>query len=90
MKTITITLLMCFLFGLQARAQSGVDLNDPNVIIEYKKYESFDLGNLEIQGTLIAPGDLSVQERDRRRFSRSLFERENFDAEVAADVKHLR
>lgn len=90
MRILTITILMCFLFTLQAKAQTDVDLNDPNVIIEYKKYESFDLGNLEIKGTLIAPGDLSVQERDRRRFSRTLFERENFDPEVEADVKHLR
>lgn len=90
MRALIITTLMVVLFSLQARAQNDVDLNDPNVIIEYKKYESFDLGNLEIKGTLIAPGDLSVQERDRRRFSRSLFERENFDPEVAADVKHLR
>lgn len=86
----TLGFLAFFLFSSSIFAENSENLNDPNVIIEYKKYESFDLGNLEIKGTLIAPGDLSVQERDRRRFSRALFERENFDPEVADDVKHLR
>ncbi|MAF78348.1 MAG: hypothetical protein CME63_16895 [Halobacteriovoraceae bacterium] len=61
-----------------------------NVVIKYKKYESFDLGNLEIEGKIIAPGDLSVKERSRRTFSRALFEREQFDAEVRKDIQNLR
>ena len=61
-----------------------------NVVIKYKKYESFDLGNLEIEGKIIAPGDLSVKERSRRTFSRALFEREQFDPEVRTDIQNLR
>lgn len=66
------------------------DPNDPNVQIEYKQYESFDLGNLEIEGKIIAPGDLSVQQRDRKRFNRDLFERFNFNPEIKEDIYHLR
>ena len=61
-----------------------------NIIIKYKQYESFDLGNLEIKGKIIAPGDLSVKERQRKRFSRALFERDHFDPEVRKDIQNLR
>lgn len=80
------TLLLLFFSTLAL----GQDLDDPNVIIEYKQYESFDLGSLEIEGQLIAPGDLTVQERERRRFSRNLFERHDFDDMVIEDIKTLR
>jgi hypothetical protein len=87
MRAIVVTLII-FISGIQTSLSQ--DANDPNVIIEYKKYESFDLGNLEIEGQLIAPGDLTVQERERRRFSRPLFERYDFDPEVTTDIKTLR
>tara|TARA_R110002072_G_scaffold64203_3_gene159517 strand:- start:127387 stop:127638 length:252 start_codon:yes stop_codon:yes gene_type:complete len=61
-----------------------------NVIVKYKQYEKFDLGNLEIKGKVIAPGDLSVLERKRKVFSRDLFERKNFDDLIKQDIKNLR
>ncbi|MCP4911996.1 MAG: hypothetical protein GY909_02665 [Oligoflexia bacterium] len=61
-----------------------------NVIVKYKQYEKFDLGNLEIKGKVIAPGDLSVLERKRKVFSRDLFERMNFDDKIKNDIKNLR
>ena len=61
-----------------------------NVIYKYKQYESFDLGNLEIKGNLIAPGDLSVKERQRKFFSRELFDRDDFHPEVNEDIRNLR
>lgn len=61
-----------------------------NVIIEYKKYESFDLGNLEVKGQLLAPGDLSVKERDRKVFERALYERFDFNRESKKDIRNLR
>jgi hypothetical protein len=88
MKAGIILLLVSTLYQTTSFAQT--ESNDPNVIIEYKKYESFDLGNLEIEGQLIAPGDLTVQERERRRFSRNLFERYDFDPETKQDIKTLR
>lgn len=84
----SITLLISFSsFGAEEKTY---DPNDPNVRIEYKQYESFDLGNLEIEGKIIAPGDLSVQQRDRKRFNRNLFERFDFNPEVKEDIYHLR
>ena len=61
-----------------------------NVIYKYKQYEKFDLGNLEIKGEIIAPGDLSVRERDRKIFEGNLFERKNYDKEIIQEIKFIR
>lgn len=63
---------------------------DEKVIYQYKKYEKFDLGNLEVKGQLIAPGDISVRERERRRFEMDLFTRKDFDGFIKKDVESLR
>ena len=63
---------------------------EQKVIYQYKKYEKFDLGNLEVKGQLIAPGDISVRERERRRFELELYTRKDFDAFIRKDVESLR
>jgi hypothetical protein len=63
---------------------------EEKVIYQYKKYEKFDLGNLEVKGQLIAPGDISVRERERRRFELDLYSRKDFDAFIKKDVESLR
>lgn len=60
------------------------------IIYEYKKYEKFDLGNLEVKGELIAPGDISVRERDRKRFSTDFYIRDSFKSQILEDIKSLR
>ena len=34
---------------------------------------------MEVKGQLIAPGDISVRERDRKRFELDLYSRKDFD-----------
>jgi hypothetical protein len=63
---------------------------EENVIYQYKKYEKFDLGDLEVKGQLIAPGDLSVRERDRRRFELDLYNRTDFEPMIKHDIRTLR
>lgn len=63
---------------------------DDKVIYQYKKYEKFDLGNLEVKGQLIAPGDISVRERERKRFELDLYSRKDFDAFIEKDIDSLR
>lgn len=63
---------------------------EQKTIYQYKKYEKFDLGNLEVKGQLIAPGDISVRERDRRRFELDLYTRKDFDEFIKKDVESLR
>ncbi len=72
--------------GIAAAASA----QEPPVIYQYKKYEKFDLGDLEVKGQLIAPGDLSVRERERRRFEVDLYNREHFDDLVADDIQTAR
>jgi hypothetical protein len=63
---------------------------EEKIIYQYKKYEKFDLGNLEVKGQLIAPGDISVRERERRRFEVDLYSRKDFDSFIKKDVESLR
>jgi hypothetical protein len=77
-----------FAFGLYMIAQAHGE--DQKTIYQYKKYEKFDLGNLEVKGQLIAPGDISVRERERRRFELDLFSRKDFDDFIKKDVESLR
>lgn len=60
------------------------------VVYKYKEYEKFDLGDLEIKGSIIAPGDISVKERRRKVFERDLLHRDNFDKKIIDEIKFLR
>lgn len=60
------------------------------VIYKYKEYEKFDLGDLEIKGSIIAPGDISVKERRRKVFERDLLRKDDFDKKIIQEIKFLR
>lgn len=80
-ELITMALLLTF---------SSSSFAKENVIYKYKQYEKFDLGNLEIKGEIIAPGDLSVRERNRKVFEANIFEREDYDKEIIKEIKFIR
>lgn len=82
-----IIVVLLFLISLNANAQGP---SEQKVIYKYKQYESIDLGGLEIKGNIVAPGDISVKERDRKEFQRTLLNRLNFDPEIKEDVRNLR
>lgn len=79
--------ILTFILGLYLMSDAW---GEEKVIYQYKKYEKFDLGNLEVKGQLIAPGDISVRERERRRFELDLYSRKDFDALIQKDVDSLR
>ncbi len=79
-----------FIYALSMVMMSEAFGQEEKVIYQYKKYEKFDLGNLEVKGQLIAPGDISVRERERRRFELDLYSRKDFDAFIKKDVESLR
>ena len=60
------------------------------IIYKYKEYEKFDLGDMEIKGSIVAPGDLSVKERRRKTFRRKLYQRLEFNKKIITDIKYLR
>jgi len=82
---IAITLITIFVFN-QAQAEE----KKQNIIYKYKDYEAIDLGSLEIKGKIIAPGDLTVVERERKKFDRELLEKTNFDIENKREIYNLR
>lgn len=84
-----IKLIICanlIFFSVRAFSQD----EKKNIIYKYKEYESIDLGSLEIKGQIMAPGDLTVNERERQSFKRSLLEKNNFDFENKREIENLR
>ena len=61
-----------------------------NTVYKYKEYEVVDLGSMEIKGQIVAPGDLTVNDRERKVFKRSLLEKENYDFENRREIENLR
>lgn len=82
-----ILLLTIALTSLSAFAQEDVK---KNIVYKYKEYEVIDLGSLEIKGQIMAPGDLTVNERERQSFKRALLEKNNFDFENRREIENLR
>lgn len=78
------------LLVLALLALSGQIFGEDNVIIKYKTYERVDLGNLEIKGEIIAPGDLSVMERGRKVFDTELLDKRDLRDYIDRDHKLLR
>lgn len=87
MKKLMIILSLTMALGAVAQ---DAPKTESKVIYQYKKYEKFDLGNLEVKGQLIAPGDISVRERERKRFELDLYSRKNFDPFQKKDIESLR
>ncbi len=85
MKTI-IAIMTTLLLTTATNAQE----EKKNVIYKYKEYEVIDLGSLEIKGQIMAPGYLTVNERERQSFKRSLLEKNNFDFENRREIENLR
>ncbi len=61
-----------------------------SIVYKYKEYEVIDLGSLEIKGQIMAPGDLTVNERERQTFKRNLLEKQNYDFENKREIENLR
>ncbi|MCT4641730.1 MAG: hypothetical protein N4A33_05480 [Bacteriovoracaceae bacterium] len=60
------------------------------VIYKYKQYEKFDLGDLQIKGELIAPGDLTVKQRNNKFFYNDLYTRKKYKKVMINEIKFLR
>ena len=69
---------------------SPVTYSKTKVIYKYKQYEKFDLGDMEVKGSIVAPGDLSVKERRRKIFKREFYKRENLKDIITNEIKVLR
>ena len=91
MKTILIMTLSFMSLSINAEeTKQDKTQNKASTVYKYKEYEVIDLGSMEIKGQIIAPGDLTVNERERKVFKRSLLEKTNFDFENKREIENLR
>ena len=84
-----ILILSMFLFSSVILGQESKKEN-VKIVYKYKQHEEIDLGDLEIKGQIIAPGDLSVVDRARGDLRRRLFNKGNFNKEVRRNIQNLR
>jgi hypothetical protein len=87
MKTLIYLTFAILSFNIYADEASA---GKKNTVYKYKEYEVIDLGSMEIKGQIVAPGDLTINERERKVFSRSLLEKTNFDFENKREIENLR
>jgi hypothetical protein len=85
MKNLTWLTVFTFVISSALWAQGKKE-----VIYEYKKYEKFDLGNLDVEGELTAPGDVTVAERERDRQELELFVRRTSEDLARKDQESFR
>ena len=91
MKTIFIIIISLATFRVKSEEPLAPKKTESkNTVYKYKEYEAIDLGSIEIKGQIIAPGDLTINERERKVFKRSLLEKYNFDFENKREIENLR
>ena len=62
-------------------------ISSENTVYKYKTYEKFDLSDLEVKGSLLAPGDLSVRRRNIGDPNENFWKRENFNDLSELEIK---
>lgn len=69
----------------------SIDAQHTEIIVKkYKQYESIDLGDsITIDGNILTPGDISIDQRQVEVYSGELFERKNFKDVIKADLRDL-
>ena len=53
---------------------------------KYKKYESFNFENLDVDGSSASPGDLSISPRMKKKFKNKIPERKSFNKEILKSI----
>ncbi len=85
MKWIYVILCLCFVS--LSFAQSN---QKKKVYYEYKKYEKFDFGVIDVEGGENSPGDLSISPRFRKKFRNKIPERKQFNNEMKRALDTVR
>ena len=83
-KSVLFLILLSFILSIY-----GEDKVEDQIIYEYKKKEFIDLGDLEIKGTLMSPGDITVKSRKIKELERETFFRDNFNKNCIKDILTL-
>ena len=70
-----ILLFFIFLAPIKSFPQSGKQM----IKKKYKKYQKVDLGDLNLEGGVVSPTDITIRETKRTRIKTDLFERTHFN-----------
>jgi hypothetical protein len=87
MKMLTFILILGFSFSSFAQEAQQPE---QKTIYQYRKYDKFDLGSLELDGELLAPGDVTIRERERVRIKMDLFDRKRMGDFKRKDAQSLK
>ena len=83
-KSKTFIFLLLIAFGTSSFSQQN-----ENVVIKYKKYQKFDLGDLSVTGSVVTPGDLSVKDRKNIILKDELYKRKKFEKKIINELEDL-
>ena len=83
MLRISLAFVLLFSFNLQAQKKE-------KIVYKYKKYQKFDFEDLDIEGGGDNPGDLSINNRLRKKFKNKLPYRKTFIKEIRKGVERVR
>lgn len=64
--------------------------SEKKIYYEYKKYEKFDFGAIDVEGGGSSPGDLSISPRFRKKFKNKIPERKQFNNEMKKALDSVR
>jgi hypothetical protein len=85
MKFILLIFLCMFSYWVSADEADKA----PNIKYEYKKYEKFDLNEINVEGEAGAPGDLSITPALRDEFKNKIEERKNFNNQLRNAIETI-
>ena len=82
---LTIILVIPLIAQAQQKGKKG-----KKVIVEYEKYQSFDLGSLQIEGRVLAPGDLTINNDANPGAEYPLYDRKHYRKKMIKDINSMR
>jgi hypothetical protein len=82
--------ILLILLALMFLSLSFANDAEKKVYYEYKKYEKFDFGAIDVEGGSNSPGDLSISPRFRKKFRNKIPERKQFNNEMKKALDSVR
>jgi len=78
-----------FLLILIILSSFAYSQQNEKVIVKYKKYQKFDLGDLSVKGNILTPGDLSIKNEDRGVKAGEFYKRKEFEERIISELEDI-
>ena len=82
--------LITSVFSIETQAKKYQYKKDLKTIYKYKKYEKFDFEEIQVEGEIVSPGDLSIRPMYQNLFKNRLPYRKNFNPEIRKSISKIR